>query len=136
MATEPQFAASPILGFAAVSATNTGRDGTGTIVEAVDSTGASLGGSSGARIERIRLMGTGDLDDSIVTMFIDQGGGYKLWAEFDIGNPTAPSATVEAYSTERTWTSFFLEAGDKIGFAITDAPTSGVVNCWVTGGKF
>jgi hypothetical protein len=130
MATAPQFTDTPKLGFAAVSTANTNRDGTGTIVDAFTA------GASGARVERVVIKATDDPADSIVTMFIDQGSGYKLYDEFDLGDPADATTTVEGYRTSRAYEDLMLEAGDKVAFAITVAPTGGVLNCWVHGGDF
>lgn len=131
MATEPQFTAAPQLGFAAVSAANANRDGTGTIVDAITI------GANGGRLEKVVVKASDNPADSIVTMFIDRTGasGYRLYDEFDLGDPAAGSTTVEAYRTSRTYGEA-LPAGAKIGFAITVAPTVGVVNCWALCGNF
>ncbi len=61
MATAPVFAITPRLAVAAVSAANTARDGTGTIVDVL------TGVAAGTRIERIWIQTTGDPADSVVT---------------------------------------------------------------------
>lgn len=132
MATTPQFTTTPKIGVAAVSTANTARDGSGTIVTAFTA------GASGARVEEVVIKATGDPADSIVTMFIDETGsaGWRIFDEFDIGNPTAGSTTVVAYREPRLYANLVLPAGAKIGFAITVALTSGEIKAWCLGGDF
>lgn len=130
MATTPAFTAIPKLGFAAVDTANTNRDGTGTIVDALTA------GSSGGRVERVVLQATGDPADSIVMMFIHDGTAYRLYDEFDLGNPSAASTTVSGYRVARAYSDLMLGPAMKIAFAITVALTSGKINCFVHGGDF
>lgn len=130
MGTEPQFANTPQLGYASVSTANTNRDGTGTIVDAFTA------GSDGALVKRVVLKATGDPADSVVTMFIHDGTAYRLYDEFDLGNPAAASTTVEGYRVAREYEDLILEAGMKIAFAITVALSSGVINAFVHAGDF
>lgn len=131
MATDPQFTATPKLGYASVSTANANRDGTGTIVD------AHTVGSNGGRMEKVVIKADGNPADSIVTMFVDRtgSGGYKIYDEFDLGDPAAGSTTVESYRTSRVYGDV-LPAGAKIGFAITVAPTAGAVGCFVHAGDF
>lgn len=130
MANRPIFSATPRLGFGAVSTANTNRDGTGTIVDIFTA------GASGARVDEIVVQATGDPADSIVTLFIDQGSGYKLFDEIDIGSPAAASTTVAGYRLSEVYDNLVLEGGDKIGAAITVALTAGVINVWIHGGDY
>lgn len=130
MGTSPQFTSTPNLGYASVSTANTARDGSGTIVDAFTA------GASGARVERVVLKATDNPADSVVTMFIYDGSGYRLYDEFDLGDPAAASTTAEGYRTSRAYEDLILEAGQKIAFAITVALTGGVINAFVHGGDF
>ena len=130
MSTRPAFAATPALGFGAVSTANTNRDGTGTIVDVLTA------GASGAKVEQLVLKATGDPADSVVTIFLDTGGGYKLYDEFDLGNPAAASTTDVGYRVTKAYDDLVLPAGAKLGAAITVALTSGVINVWAHGGHY
>ncbi len=128
MAGAPVFAVTPRIGFASVTVANAGRDGTGTVVDAL------TGVAAGTRIERVVLQATGDPADSIVTMFLHNGTSYLLFDEFDLGNPAAASTTVSGYRVEKTYPDLVLASASwKIAFAITVALTAGAVNCFVLG---
>lgn len=130
MANRPAFAATPVVGFGAVSTANANRDGTGTIVDVVTA------GGGGARVEELVFKATGDPADSIVTVFLDVGDGYKLYDEIDFGDPAAASTTVTGQRITKQYDNLVLESGDKLGAAITVAPTAGVVNVWAHGGAY
>lgn len=128
MASAPVFATTPRVGFAAVSVANTNRDGTGTIVDAI------TGVAAGTRIERVVVITTGNPADSIVTMFLFDGSTYRLFDEFDLGDPAAASTTVPGWRTEKAYSDIILPSASwKIGFAITVALTSGIMDCFVFG---
>lgn len=132
MATSPQFISVPRVGLAVVSVANANRDGSGTIVSALTA------GANGTRINEVVLQATGDPADSVVTMFIDPTGsaGWSIYHEFDIGNPAAGSTTVPAYRLVQAFSDLVIPADAKVGFAVTVAPTTGVINCWVFAGDF
>ena len=129
MAGTPTFASTSRLGVAAVSAANTNRDGTGTIVDIL------TGVSAGTRIERVVLQTTGDPADSVVTLYIHNGASWFLFDEFDLGNPTAASTTVAGYRVEKAYSDLVLPSSSfKLGAAITVALTAGVMNVFAFGG--
>lgn len=128
MASTPVYATTPRIGFASVTAANTNRDGTGTIVDAL------TGVAAGTRIERVVLQATNDPADSIVTMFLYNGTTYLLFDEFDLGNPAAASATVPGYRIAKAYSDVVLPSSSwKVSFAITAALTAGAINCFVFG---
>ena len=59
MASDPVFAVTPKVGLAQVSAANTNRDGTGTIVDIL------TGGTSGTNISKIEIVATGTTTASL-----------------------------------------------------------------------
>ena len=130
MATRPAFAATPLVGVGAVSTANPSRDGTGTIVDVVTA------GASGARIEELVFKATGDPADSVVTIFIDIGGGYKLYDEIDLGDQPAASTTLPGYRITKQYDNLVLGGTNKLGAAITVALTAGVINVWAHGGNY
>lgn len=130
MASSPIFVATPNYGVASVSTANTNRDGTGTIVD------AWTAGASGGKVERVVIKAAGDPADSIVTMFIYDGSAYRLYDEFDLGDPAAASTTVTGYRSDRAYADLVLESGQKVAFAITVALTAGTILAHVHGGDF
>lgn len=131
MATSPAFTATPRIGVGSVSATNTGRDGTGTIVDII------TGAATGTKINEVVVKSTGDPADSIVTLFVNDGTTNWLFDEIDLGNPAAGSATVTAYRTNALYDNLILpNASWKLRAAVTAAPTAGVLNVYALGGDF
>lgn len=135
MAANPTFTATPRLFFASLTSANTARDGSGpptTLTQA----GTSAMGASGTKITSIGVITTGDAADSIVNIFIQDGTTWWFYDSFDLGNPAAPSATVDAYRAVKSYPDLVLPSGYTIGAAITAAPTSGAVNVFAHGGDF
>lgn len=129
MAVAPAYAATPRIGFGSVSTANTNRDGTGTIVDVL------TGGTSGTKVSEIVIQCTGDPADSTVTLYLHDGTSYRLFDEFDLGNPAAASTTVPGFRTSRTYDSLVLPSNTwKLAAAITVAPTSGAANVFAFGG--
>jgi hypothetical protein len=133
MAAAPGFAATPRAAVGAVSAANTARDGTGTIVTVFTA------GSSGSLVETIVAKATGDPADSIVNIFLHDGTTAFLVHAFDLGDPAAASTTVDSFRgvidcTAETPGGWRLPTGWSVRASITVAPTAGVVNVLVLGG--
>jgi hypothetical protein len=97
MATEPQFAATPILEVAQISTANTNRDGTGTIVTLASGTDA------GKRISRVTIQATGTTTGGMIRFYFSPDGGTtnRLIGEVAVIAAT-PSGTVSAFSTLAT----------------------------------
>lgn len=135
MSSRAEYATGPRIGFAAVSTANTGRDGTGTIIEALQTQAAP---SKGTRIERIVLAATANPADSVVNAFLspDSGTTWYFWRAFDIGDPAAASTTLQGWESEHLTPDLSLPTGWSIGFAITVAPTSGNMNVFVFGSEY
>jgi hypothetical protein len=130
MSATPSFAATPRTAVAAVSAANTNRDGTGTIVDILPA------GASGSRIEEIVVETTGDPADSILTLFLHNGTSYFLFDEIDLGNPAAASTTVPGFRASRQYANLVIPTGWKLAAAITVALTAGVMNVFAFGADF
>ncbi len=129
MATTPAFVATPRIGVGAVTTANTGRDGTGTLVDII------TGAATGTRINQISAVATGDLADSILTLFLYDGTTNWYWDSIDVGDPTAGSTTVDPSRTDKAYTNLVLpNTSWKLRAAITVAPTSGQVNVFALGG--
>lgn len=92
--TSPIFTLTPIVAVATISAANTNRDGTGTIVAVV------TGGTNGTRIESITIKATVTTSAGAISLYIDPNTGtFHLWTEVLVSAVTA-SPTVAAFQTE------------------------------------
>lgn len=92
--TQPIFTLTPIIAVATVSAANTARDGTGTIVA------VSTGATNGTRLEFITIRATGTTTVGVIRLFIDPGTGtYHLWQEVLVTAIT-PSSSVASFTSE------------------------------------
>lgn len=93
------------------------------------------GVAAGTEITEIKVQADGDPADSIVLIFLHNGTDYRLYEEFDIGNPAAGSTTVAAYTETRYYTGLFLPSASwKLAAGITVATTAGGVQVWASGG--
>lgn len=95
MSTSANFASTPRVGVGLLSAANTNRDGTGTIVSVL------AAGANGTRIARIVVQATGTTTAGQVRLFLHDGTNARLWKEVAIRSLT-PSATVQAEHVELT----------------------------------
>lgn len=91
--TNPIFTDTPNFGAAEISAANTGRDGTGTVVTIFTA------GTKGSRVHRICAKAIVTTTAGMIRLFIHNGAAYFLYKEFPVTAIT-PSATVEAFSYE------------------------------------
>lgn len=87
------FVASPLSWLGHLSAANTARDGTGTLVT------IATGGTNGSRIDRINVRASVTTTAGMVRFFIDTGSAIRLIHEIPVTAIT-PSGTVEAWSAE------------------------------------
>lgn len=92
MSITAQYASIPRCAIAQVTAANTNRDGTGTVVIVFTA------GASGSRIERVVIQATGTTTAGMVRLFIHDGTNARLYEEIPIP-ATTPSATVMATAT-------------------------------------
>lgn len=127
-AATPSFAVIPRAAVAAVSAANTARDGTGTIVDIM------VGVTAGTKINEVVVQTTGDPADSAVTLFLHNGTAFFLFDEVDMGNPAAAAATVSGFRYSKSYNNLVLPSSSwKLGAAITVALTAGVLNVFAFG---
>lgn len=89
--TTPIYSLTPFIASSQVSAANTNRDGTGTIVT------VTAGTTNGRRIDRIRIKATVTTTAGMVRLYIDDGTNVRLWQEQPIaaGTVSASAAGVE-----------------------------------------
>lgn len=121
MATQAAFAATPHVEVGVLSAANTNRDGTGTIVTVLTP------GASGTRVERIQVKGTGTTTAGQVRLFtsVDAGVTWRLHDEMAV-SAAVPSATVQTFEGSWTFgnvTFFALPATARLGMSTHNAET-------------
>lgn len=94
MASTAAYAATPRYTYVQISTANTNRDGTGTIGTLFTA------GSSGSRVDDIRICATGTTTAGVIRLFasLDNGTTNRLIREILVPAVT-PSTTVEAWST-------------------------------------
>lgn len=101
MATTPNYARFPRSAIAQISAANTNRDGTGTLVTVI--AGASAGGSleGGTRVDDITIQATATTTAGMIRLFLSLDGGTtnRLIREIPV-NAATPSGTVQAFRTD------------------------------------
>jgi hypothetical protein len=93
MAADPVFFSTPKIWMGQVSAANTNRDGTGTIV-----TIATAGGS-GSKVERIVVQAAGTTTTGFVRLYVHDGTNARLIREVPVTAAT-PSGSVAAFRAE------------------------------------
>lgn len=90
MALNPQFAATPKIGAGALSAANTARDGSGTLVTVFTA------GANGSRIDYISIQATATTTAGMIRLFLHDGTTARLAFEIPITAVT-PSATIPTF---------------------------------------
>lgn len=124
MTASPSFAAAGKVGLAQISAANTNRDGTGTIVDVVTA------GASGSRVYDITVTATGTTTAGIVRLFLHNGSNYRLLDEIPVSAIT-PSGTVKVWTVTRKLSSQWLPTGWKLAASTHNAETFNVVANYV-----
>jgi hypothetical protein len=132
MAVSPQFVSTAKLGSAALSAANTGRDGTGTIVTVFTA------GTGGSRIDAIAIKATASTTAGMIRLFIHDGTNTRLLTELPVTAVT-PSATAPAWEAQLNTNSMsqvlpiILPTGYSLRAATNNAEA---FNILATGGDF
>ena len=115
MGSSANFAATPRSEVVDISAANTNRDGTGTIVAAF------VAGASGSRVDRIEVKAIGTTTTGMVRAFKKNGAGaWKLWREYQV-NAITPSSSTLSYSALDDDIGSILASGMQIGFSTHNA---------------
>lgn len=97
MAVNANYASAPKAAVAVLSAANTNRDGTGTIVTVL------AGGTSGTRVDDIRISATGTTTAGMIRFYLSLDGGTTSRLLFEVPvSPVTPSATVQSFQTVLT----------------------------------
>lgn len=93
MGASPVFIAAPKTWLGQVSAANTNRDGTGTLVT------IATAGASGSRIDAIEARAAVTTTAGMLRLFVHDGTNARLWREVSVAAAT-PSGTVQAWNDE------------------------------------
>lgn len=101
MATQPAFATVPRIGSAQVSAANTNRDGTGTIVTVI------TGVAAGTRIAEVVVEATVTTTAGMVRLYLYDGTNTRLFDEVAIAAAT-PSSSVKTTRVSTVYTNLIL----------------------------
>ncbi len=126
MAASPAYTATPRTERATLSAANTNRDGTGTIVNLFTA------GSNGSRVERITICATGTTTAGMIRLYLYDGTNTDLWREIAVTAIT-PSGTVNSYYIQISGLAYILSTGKSIRCSTHNAETFRVV---AEGGDF
>jgi hypothetical protein len=129
----PIFTLVPVATTASVSAANTARDGTGTLVTLLSA------GANGTRLDRLVATATGQTAAAQLLLFVNDGTTSWLFKELTISavtaGPTTAAATTELVRTDGL-PIMAIPSGYSIKFCLTVAPVSGQVNVTAHGGHF
>lgn len=127
MAANPVFVGTPRVAVGQVSAANTNRDGTGTIVTVF--TAGSLGG----RVDKVEITAAGTTTAGVVRLYIATGATIRLWKEVMV-NAITPSTTIEVFrSVYEPSGGLMLATGQTLQASTHNAETFNVA---ATGGDF
>ena len=97
MAVNANYASVPRAAAAVLSAANTNRDGTGTIVTVL------AGGTSGSRVDDIRISATGTTTAGMIRFYLSLDGGTTNRLLFEVPvTAITPSATVQSFQAVLT----------------------------------
>lgn len=104
MASNANYAATPKTAVAQLSAANTNRDGTGTIVTVLTA------GTAGSRVDDIVITATGTTTAGMIRLFLHDGTNARLFREVPVTAIT-PSGTVQAFTASLTNLALVLASG-------------------------
>jgi hypothetical protein len=120
MAINAQYAATPASAAVQISAANTARDGTGTIVN------VETAGASGTRIDDLTITATGTTTAGMVRLFLHDGTNNRLLREVPVSAVT-PSGTVPAFIAQLFNLGLVLQSGWSLRAATHNAETFNVL---------
>lgn len=95
MSAQAQFASAVRAAVGVLSAANTARDGTGTLVTVLTA------GANGSRIDDITIVATGAVTAGVVRLFLHDGTNARLLREVMV-TATTPSTSVETFTVRLT----------------------------------
>jgi hypothetical protein len=109
---------------AVVSAANTNRDGTGTIVDLVSM--VSTANPNGGRVLKLYVSATGVTTAGMLRLFFHDGSNWALIREDDVTAIAAPGATTKSFKLTITLNED-IPVGCKLGMSTHNAETFHVV---------
>lgn len=116
MGATANFASTPRSEISEISAANTNRDGSGTIVS-----GFTADPTKGSRVDRIEIKAVGVTTAGMVRAFRKDGAGaWKFWREYQV-TAAVPSASVPSFSFVDDEIGQIMKPGMQIGFATHNA---------------
>lgn len=127
MALAANYSSTPRTAVGVISAANTNRDGTGTIVTVFTA------GSNGSRVEDITVVASGTTTAGMVRLFLHDGTTARLWREIAVSAIT-PSGTVSTFTSSLTNLGLVLQGGWSIRAATNNAESFNV--CVTRAGDF
>lgn len=132
MSATQNYASTPRTAIGQLTAANTARDGTGTIVNVMTA------GASGSRIDAISVVATGGTTAGMVRLFIFDGTNSRLDYELPVSaiTPSAVQPSYAAYLTTANLANLLpiiLPAGYSLRAATNNAETFNVI---ASGGDF
>lgn len=127
MASNANYAATPRTAVAQLSAANTNRDGTGTIVTVFTA------GASGSRVDDLLITATAATTAGVVRLYIHDGTTARLWREVLVSAIT-PSTTVSPFSAVLTNLALLLQSGYSLRASTNNAEAFNV--CVTRAGDF
>jgi hypothetical protein len=110
MATTAQYTAEPIVEVSQVSAANTARDGSGTLVDVCVAPAIAPAPGVGKRIQRVTLSRAGTTAASVVTFFYTTDGGTT--------NRLICEVAVPAYTASNTAAQIEVYVPQLVGFTL------------------
>jgi hypothetical protein len=119
MSTSAQYASTVRTASAALSAANTNRNGTGTIVSVFSA------GASGSRVDDIYIVANATTTAGVVRLFISDGTNIRLWQEILVSAVT-PSTTVAVWSSSLLNQALILASGWSLQASTNNAETFSV----------
>ena len=120
MGINANYASTPRAALGQVSTANTARDGTGTLATIFTA------GSSGSRIDDIKIHATGTTTAGVVRLFLHDGTNARLFAEILVSAVT-PSTTVEAWSATLLNQAIVIPSGWSLRASTNNAETFNLI---------
>lgn len=128
MATSPAYASAPKLWMGQISAANTNRDGTGTIVT------LGTAPAAGSRLDGVIVQAVGATTSGMVRLYIHDGADARLFLELPVIGVT-PSGTQPAWAAQpnaNTMSQLFplvLPSGYSLRASTHNAETFNLIGC-------
>lgn len=120
MSLNPQYIATPKAAAAVLSAANTARDGTGTIVTVLTA------GAAGSRIDDLTITAQGTTTAGMIRFFLHDGTNARLLKELSV-SAGVPSGTVPAFTTSLSNLAWCIPSGWSLRASTNNAESFNVL---------